>query len=92
MERTVKCRMCGKEINDCILDLGVTPVANRMVEKKNLDNEEKYYPLRICRCLSCSLVQLMDDVNPEEIFTEYPYFSSFSAGWLNHARKLINED
>lgn len=86
MKKTIKCRLCGEKIAKCTLDLGMTPIANRMIEESQLEGEEKYYPLRICRCSSCGLVQLMDDVNPKDIFTEYPYYSSFSKGWLNHAK------
>ena len=31
-------------------------------------------------------MQLEEYVSPEEIFTEYAYFSSYSDSWLAHAR------
>ena len=34
------------------------------------------------------LVQLPETVIPEDIFTDYAYFSSYSLHWLNHASKL----
>jgi SAM-dependent methyltransferase len=39
-------------------------------------------------CQSCSLVQILDSVPPELIFTDYPYFSSVSAAFVEHAREL----
>ncbi len=48
---------------------------------------------RSIRCTSasaseCFLVQLEEYVRPEDIFTEYAYFSSYSDSWLAHARAL----
>ena len=47
---------------------------------------------RSTRCTStsaseCFLVQLEEYVSPEEIFTEYAYFSSYSDSWLEHMRR-----
>ena len=39
----------------------------------------------------CWLVQIPEFVPPEEIFTEYAYFSSFSDSWVEHARALRRE-
>src|SRR5215217_6593627 len=41
-------------------------------------------------CDSCFLVQLRAYVPPEEIFTEYAYFSSYSTSWLEHARRYAD--
>ena len=34
----------------------------------------------------CFLAQLEEYVKPEDIFTEYAYFSSYSDSWLQHAK------
>jgi hypothetical protein len=46
---------------------------------------ERFYPLHAFVCEKCFLVQLGEYVSPEEIFTEYAYFSSYSDTWLAHA-------
>ena len=46
---------------------------------------EAFYPLHVFVCDSCFLVQLQEYVAPENIFTEYAYFSSYSDSWLAHA-------
>jgi hypothetical protein len=48
---------------------------------------ESFYPLHVYVCEQCFLVQLEEYVHPEEIFTEYAYFSSYSITWLEHARE-----
>ena len=46
---------------------------------------EVAYPLHVRVCERCLLVQLPPLITPEETFTEYAYFSSFSTSWVEHA-------
>lgn len=48
---------------------------------------EPFYPLHAYVCETCFLVQLSEFQSPEEIFSEYAYFSSYSESWLNHAKE-----
>ena len=52
---------------------------------------KSFYPLTVRVCASCFLVQLRDYIPPEEIFTEYAYFSSYSDSWLVHARSYTED-
>jgi SAM-dependent methyltransferase len=51
---------------------------------------EGFYPLHVYVCKSCFLAQLEEYVSPEEIFTEYAYFSSYSDFWLQHAKNYTD--
>jgi SAM-dependent methyltransferase len=55
------------------------------LESDQLNRMEPFYSLHVFVCRNCFLVQLEDALNPEEIFSEYAYFSSHSKGWLKHA-------
>ncbi len=46
---------------------------------------EPFYPLHAQVCDQCLLVQLDEYVAPDDIFSEYAYFSSYSDSWLKHA-------
>src|SRR5262249_51373423 len=48
---------------------------------------ERFYPLHVYVCAGCLLVQLEKYVSPEEIFSEYAYFASYSDSWLEHVKK-----
>ena len=50
---------------------------------------EPFYPLHVWVCESCFLVQLEEYVTPEDIFTEYAYFSSYASSWVEHAEKYV---
>jgi SAM-dependent methyltransferase len=47
---------------------------------------EPFYPLIVYVCERCFLVQVSAVEAPENIFSDYAYFSSYSESWLEHAR------
>ena len=52
---------------------------------------EPFYPLRALVCASCFLVQLEEFETPEQIFSDYAYFSSYSSSWLEHSRRYAEQ-
>jgi 2-polyprenyl-3-methyl-5-hydroxy-6-metoxy-1,4-benzoquinol methylase len=68
------------------VDLGVSPLANSYVKPPELNRMEPFYPLHVRVCEECFLAQVEAVVEPERIFSEYAYFSSYSDSWLDHAR------
>jgi SAM-dependent methyltransferase len=84
------CRFCRNPIRRTVVDLGMSPLCESYVEADRLDDMEPFYPLHVRICDSCFLVQLRAYVPPEEIFTEYAYFSSYSTSWLEHARRYAD--
>lgn len=79
------CRHCGTPLEHTFCDLGMSPLANayRTVEQQSA--MEPFYPLHAFVCASCYLVQLQEFESPDEIFSDYAYFSSYSTAWLAHA-------
>jgi SAM-dependent methyltransferase len=67
-------------------DLGMQPPSNAFLVSLEDASQEKRYPLRAKVCDSCRLVQLDYDVDPQELFGNYVYFSSYSDEWLDHAK------
>ena len=82
------CRFCGGILFEFV-DLGMSPLCESFVPKDRLNTFEPFYPLAAYVCGECFLVQLEEYVAPEEIFTEYAYFSAFSDAWLSHARRYV---
>jgi SAM-dependent methyltransferase len=82
-----QCRSCGSRHLELFLDLGVTPLADRLLTEDQLDKPEPKYPLEVAYCRDCGLVQILETVPPEVLFCDdYPYFSSFSPALLSHSR------
>ena len=80
------CRFCGTLLSHTFLDLGYSPLANHNL-RPGEEAGEKTFPLITRVCETCLLVQADDSVPPEEIFSDYDYFSSFSQGWVEHAKR-----
>lgn len=85
------CRFCGETVNRVFVDLGMSPLCESYLSADQLDRMEPFYPLRVGICHRCFLVQLPAYVGPEDIFTEYAYFSSYSDSWVEHARAYTDD-
>jgi 2-polyprenyl-3-methyl-5-hydroxy-6-metoxy-1,4-benzoquinol methylase len=69
------------------VDLGLSPLANSFIDEKKEKLSEKFYPLHAYVCDKCYLVQLEEFETPENIFSDYIYFSSYSDSWLTHSKE-----
>jgi len=90
------CQICASEELELIIDLGHHAPCDSLLSKEQLSQAEKLYPLRLCRCLKCGLVQIDYVVPPEELFyPEYPYRSgiteTLSRNLQSTAISLVNE-
>src|SRR6516225_7531272 len=88
MNNNASCRFCGGALAEFV-DLGMSPLCESYVAKEQLNSMEPFYPLAAHVCRDCVLVQLQEYVGPENIFSEYAYFSSYSDAWLDHARRYV---
>ncbi|MFJ5678363.1 methyltransferase domain-containing protein [Streptomyces sp. NPDC093097] len=84
-----RCRLCGSEALASVVDLGATPPCESFLAADQLDAAEPAYPLHLRVCTDCWLAQIPPLITPEETFTQYAYFSSFSASWVEHARTFV---
>src|SRR6266481_6783990 len=85
------CRFCGCELEHIFVDLGMSPLVQSFLSAEQLSQMEPFYPLQVYVCGKCFLVQLQEFVAPENIFSDYLYFASYSDSWLAHAKRYTNE-
>jgi hypothetical protein len=82
----MKCRFCQTELEQVFIDLFNSPASNSFLTKKQLNEPEQFYPLKIYTCHHCFLVQVDEYKKSDSIFdSSYVYFSSYSKSWLQHA-------
>ena len=86
---TIKCRFCETPLKHSFADLGVSPLANSYLKPEDLNKMEPFYPLHVYVCETCYLVQLPEFQTPEQIFSDYAYYSSYSETWLKHAKAYV---
>ena len=85
----VTCRACGSRDLTLILSLGEQPLANALRPLSEADTEQARFPLDLAHCAVCSLVQLTVSVDPDEMFADYPYFSSYSDTVVRNAGDVV---
>ncbi|MBN1237102.1 MAG: class I SAM-dependent methyltransferase [Gammaproteobacteria bacterium] len=86
------CRSCGSRRLEPVLDLGATPLADKLLTEEELDKPEPSYPLRLVFCGECSLAQIDYTVPPQDLFGgDYPYFSSVSDALQAHTIANVRE-
>ena len=85
------CRLCGAELTETFVDLGMSPLCESYVPQELLDSAEVFYPLHVRICGSCLLVQLVAYVPGEDIYSDYAYFSSYSDSWVAHAKRYADQ-
>ena len=64
------------------------PLANHYAP--SCGQEMPRFPLHLFVCETCLLAQLNYIHNPARLFTHYPYFSSYSTSWVDHARSFAD--
>ena len=84
----LSCRFCDAPLSQTFVNLGMSPLCQTQIPSERLDHYEPFYPLHAYVCSKCFLVQLDEYVAPDQIFSDqYPYFSSYSDSWVEHARR-----
>lgn len=88
------CRICGGTNLVEVLDLGHMPPANAFVPHATIAMSLQEFPLRTYFCATCSLVQLLDVVDPSILFRHYEYLTSASKPLVEHftnAGKMLTD-
>lgn len=85
--------MCDGADFDTVIDLGKHPLVNSLIRKEDLDKQEPLLPLVVKRCRKCSLVQLVDIIDSEEIYrnVDYLFFSSDMPTLADYFHEYAND-
>lgn len=78
------CRLCGGNRLRRFLSLGPSPLANSFLHSPAEFEAEPFYPLDVFFCETCSLVQLLDVIDPEVLFRHYIYVTGTSETMVAH--------
>jgi hypothetical protein len=84
LHKRTSCRACGGSRLALFLSLGQQPLANSFLSNPREFADEAFYPLDVYFCESCSLVQLLDVVDPEVLFRNYIYVTGTSETMASH--------
>lgn len=87
----MNCCLCDSDQMLSVLDLGATPPCEKILAADELDLPEQTFPLHLRLCKDCLLLQIPALITPEETFTEYAYYSSYSDSWVRHAQTFVDQ-
>ena len=76
-----KCQVCGNKDLNNIINLGLQPPCDSLINLKEKDYfNESYFPLNFVWCKKCTLGQIDYAVDPSLLFyPEYPYRSGITS-------------
>lgn len=78
------CRLCFHSNLQLLFSLAPTPPAEWFFKGEDRKATEIFFPLDLYFCDSCKHVQLLDVLDPKELFSNYFYESKTSPGLLDH--------
>ncbi len=81
------CRACEGQRLLQFLSLGPQPLANSFLRSPDEFAGEPRYPLDVYFCADCSLVQILDVIDPEVLFRHYLYVTGTSETIAAHNRE-----
>ena len=83
------CFLCNKNLYS-IIDFGSHPPSDAFLTKEELLDTEKKYPLELCWCPKCCLLQLNYVVDPKELFCDYAYNTSTNNSLKRNFCEIMN--
>ena len=85
--------MCGEAKFEEVLDLGTHSLVNSYLKKEDLSREEILFPLVVKQCMNCKLVQIIETIDPVEIYTtgNYLYFSTDVPGLKDYFEEYAED-
>lgn len=78
------CRLCDSGSLTKVFALTPTPPANAFVAEDQRGVEQPIFPLELYFCEDCAHLQLLDVVDPAELFRNYVYVSGTSPSFVKH--------
>lgn len=73
------------------MDLGHQPITQAYLTKDQIHEPEATYPLHLCRCAECGLLQLSSVVDPRIVFPKnYPYRTGLTNMLIRNFRELAD--
>lgn len=87
----MKCRSCGHNVLFPLLNLGMQGWCNDFITKDKIGNENTY-PLELCYCLKCDMLQLSYAVPKETMFKKHDYLSGTTKTLREHFYNLAEEN
>ena len=89
LDQAISCQVCGCRDLERVLDLGCQPLCNDFMPVTAANRPQVFYPLCLCYCSGCSLVQLDFSMPTVNTFgDQYTYLTGASKSLVEYYDKL----
>lgn len=78
------CRGCESGDLELVIDLGEMPLAGGFLADADAAAHERSFPLSTHVCGACGLVQIVEPIDPEDLFQDYSFSSSTIGPLVRH--------
>ena len=85
------CRICGSSNLVKALSLCDTPISERYLEDQSESLLAERFSLDIYQCCECLLLQQIEVVDPDDLWSEYSYFSGQTPNMCTHFQEEFKE-
>lgn len=91
VHRRSDCRLCHGADLEVALSLTPTPLADAYVPPERANEPQGIFPLDMYLCRTCGFLQLLDVVQPQDIYVDYIYETQSSLGLAEHFDRYAQE-
>lgn len=86
-----RCRVCNSADIQKVISFAPSPLADSYITNTQLHTKQDLYPMDVYKCDVCGLVQLIDIIEPQDIYIDYLYRTNTSIGLPEHFIQGANE-
>ena len=91
-QRDPRCCFCSAPLSLTVVDLGMSPLCESFLRLSGSRRWSRSTRCTFARASNAGSSSSPAFVPPDEIFTEYAYFSAYSTAWVEHARQYVGDD
>ena len=84
------CSFCKSKNIETLVEFGYMALAGGFLKQESFSSEKKY-PMTLIYCNDCYMVQILEKIDPIEMFNDYFYFSSAIGTLSKHFNQYANE-
>jgi len=84
------CSFCKSKNIETLVEFGQMALAGGFLKEESFSSEKKY-PMTLIYCKDCYMVQILEKIDPVEMFNDYFYFSSAINTLSDHFKEYANE-
>ena len=90
--KKIECRICDSKNLSTVISLGNQKITS-IFKKYGEHDDVKSYPVNLCICENCGLIQLEETTPPDDMYkmNNYGYQSSINNTMKNHLKQYHNE-